>query len=101
MTARIVILGGGVGGTLAANLLARHLHSDDAEIIVADRTGQHVYQPGWLYIPFGREEPGNLVRDARGLLNRHVRLVPPAFTHIPPAKRRLVAAAPYTLLYPV
>lgn len=99
MTARIVILGGGVGGTLAANLLARHLHGDDAEIVVADRTGQHVYQPGWLYIPFGREEPDNLVRDERGLLNRHVRLVRKDFLHIDPERRRLVAADGDTLDY--
>src|SRR6478672_6781604 len=91
MPARIVILGGGVGGTLAANLLARHLHNEDAEIIVADRTGQHVYQPGWLYLPFGREDPGNLVRDERGLLNQHVRLVRQDFAHIDLERRRLVA----------
>lgn len=91
MAARIVILGGGVGGTLTANLLARHLHPDDAEIIVADRTGKHVYQPGWLYLPFGKEHPENLIRDERGLLDRHARLVRKEFTHIDPERRRLVA----------
>ncbi len=56
MAARIVILGGGVGGTLAANLLAKQIPESLATITVADRTGKHVYQPGWLYLPFGREQ---------------------------------------------
>ena len=49
----IAILGGGVGGTILANLLARSLAPEEAEIVLVDRSGQHIYQPGWLYIPFG------------------------------------------------
>lgn len=44
MPTRIVVLGGGGGGTLTANLLARHLAKEDVSITVADHTGQHVYQ---------------------------------------------------------
>ena len=32
MTQRIVIVGGGVGGTIVANLLARTFHSDEAQV---------------------------------------------------------------------
>jgi sulfide:quinone oxidoreductase len=72
---QIVILGGGVGGTLVANLLARKLTRKQATITVIDRTGRHVYQPGWLYIPFGGAPPERLERAERSLLARSVRLL--------------------------
>ncbi|MBX6342245.1 MAG: tryptophan 7-halogenase, partial [Thermomicrobiaceae bacterium] len=97
MATRILILGGGVGGTLAANLLARQLRGRDVEITVADRTGQHVYQPGWLYIPFGRERASNLIRGERGLLHRRVSLIARPFTRIDVERRQVVADGGETL----
>ena len=51
---RIVILGGGVGGTLTANLLARKLRSridrGEVDITLVDALGAHVYQPGFMMI---------------------------------------------------
>jgi sulfide:quinone oxidoreductase len=68
MTAhRIVILGGGTGGTLVANRLSR-LYGEDASIVVVDRDDRHVYQPGLLFVPFGLAEPGDLVRSRRAQL---------------------------------
>jgi len=102
MPTRIVVLGGGVGGTLAANLLARGLARQDVEITVADRTGKHVYQPGWLYIPFGQETARNLVRSERGLLDRRINLIVDDFTRIDPERHLIVAddgaALPYDYL---
>ena len=75
MTHRIVILGGGVGGTLLANLMVRKLKRSEVEVTVIDTTGKHVYQPGWLYLPFGEENPKNLVKSERSLLSKRVHLV--------------------------
>jgi len=50
---RIVILGGGTGGTLAANRLRKIYGPDQAVITVVDQDDRHVYQPGLLFIPFG------------------------------------------------
>ena len=50
---RIVILGGGTGGTLVANRLRRAYRPGAVEIVVVDRDGDHVYQPGLLFVPFG------------------------------------------------
>ncbi len=49
--AKVVVLGGGVGGTFVANKLAKH--REKVEITVVDATGVHHYQPGLLYVPFG------------------------------------------------
>jgi sulfide:quinone oxidoreductase len=76
---RILIVGGGVGGTLTANLLARKLHrqlkAGTATITVVDTSGEHVYQPGFMYIAMGGERAANLHRPERGLLDRRVALV--------------------------
>jgi sulfide:quinone oxidoreductase len=61
MRPRILILGGGTGGTLTANRL-RRLYGDDADVVVVDRDDLHVYQPGLLFVPFGLADPGEIVR---------------------------------------
>ena len=71
----IVILGGGVAGTLVANLLSRRLTRKRARVTLIDRTGRHMYQPGLLYIPFGGAPPEQFERSERTLLDRGVQLV--------------------------
>src|SRR5690242_1066793 len=86
---RIVVLGGGVGGTIVANTIARTLGPDEAAITVVDATGQHVYMPGWLYLPFNGHERLELSRSERSLLNRHVELVTGSVTAINTKNREL------------
>jgi sulfide:quinone oxidoreductase len=71
--AKVVVLGGGVGGTFVANKLAKH--SEKIEVTVVDATGVHHYQPGLLYVPFGWERPERLRHDERKLLHPSVQLV--------------------------
>jgi sulfide:quinone oxidoreductase len=59
---RIVILGGGTGGTLTANRLRRALDDREASITVVDQDDAHVYQPGLLFIPFGLTHPEDITR---------------------------------------
>jgi len=76
---RILILGGGVGGTLTANLLVRRLRrqikAGDVHLTVVDLTGRHVYQPGFMYIAMGGERAEKLERPERSLLDKNVELV--------------------------
>ena len=76
---RIVILGGGVGGTLTANLLSRRLRSridhNQVDITLIDAAGAHVYQPGFMYIAMGGEREERLSRPERSLLDAPVNLV--------------------------
>jgi sulfide:quinone oxidoreductase len=76
---RILILGGGVGGTLTANLLVRKLRrrirAGEVTVIIVDQTGKHTYQPGFMYIAMGGERASNLQRPERGLLDPLVQLV--------------------------
>ncbi len=85
---RVVVLGGGVGGTLTANLVARKLKrliaAGDAKVTVVDETGQHAYQPGYMYIAMGNERPEKLHRPERSLLDDDVDLVVDTVVRIDP-----------------
>ena len=65
---RIVVLGGGTGGTLIANRLRRQIGQRSAEIVVVDADDRHVYQPGLLFVPFGLARPEELSRPRRAQL---------------------------------
>jgi sulfide:quinone oxidoreductase len=69
---RIVILGGGTGGTMTANRLRRRFGWDEAEIHVVDRDDRHVYQPGLLFVPFGLASHEEIVRPRRRQLHNGV-----------------------------
>src|SRR5450432_126279 len=62
MTHRVVIVGGGTGGTLTANRLRRAYPEAEADITVIDQDDRHVYQPGLLFVPFGLAGANDIVR---------------------------------------
>jgi sulfide:quinone oxidoreductase len=72
VTKRIVILGGGTGGTLSANRLRRLYPKEEAEIVVVDQNDDHVYQPGLLFVPFGLAHPEEIVRSRRHQLHNDI-----------------------------
>jgi len=72
---RLVILGAGTAGTMVANKLRRRLAFDEWQITVVDRDNVHLYQPGLLFIPFGRYRPAEVVRPRRGLLRNGIQLL--------------------------
>src|SRR5487761_1014227 len=94
----ILILGGGVGGTLAANLMAKEL-GDSARITLVDSTGIHVYQPGFLYVAVGQEKPSTLKRAEAQLLRREIKLVVECATLIDPAAHKVVLKSGHTMRY--
>lgn len=100
---RIVIVGGGVGGTLVANLIARKLRRridrGDLHLTVVDSTGQHTYQPGFMYIAMGGERAERLQRPERALLDRRVDLVVEDAVRIDPAARLVDLASGERLRY--
>ena len=72
---QIVVLGGGTGGTLMANLLTKKLKKTEAEITLVTASNRHLYQPGWLYVPFSKQDPRTLSRPIASLLRKRVKLV--------------------------
>jgi sulfide:quinone oxidoreductase len=98
MPARVVVLGGGVGGTLAANLLSKEL-GRDAQVTVVDGTGMHLYQPGFLYVALDQANALWLARDERSLLRKEVDLIVDQATRIDPAAQTVSLAHASTISY--
>jgi sulfide:quinone oxidoreductase len=100
---RVVVLGGGVGGTLAANLIARKLKkpiaAGEASVTVVDATGMHTYQPGYMYIAMGGERAEKLVRSEKKLLDGNVNLVVDEITRIDAESQAVELASGQRLLY--
>ncbi|MDE2017900.1 MAG: NAD(P)/FAD-dependent oxidoreductase, partial [Hyphomicrobiales bacterium] len=69
---RILVVGGGMGGTIFANNLARRLHHEikhgKARITMLSASDKHMYQPGLLYVALGRMTPDELYREQASLL---------------------------------
>ena len=82
MTRRVVILGGGTGGTLAANRLRRRFRTDELAITVVDQDDRHVYQPGLLFVPFGITHVEDIVRPRQRQLRRGIDFVQQAIDHV-------------------
>jgi sulfide:quinone oxidoreductase len=82
MPQRIVILGGGTGGTLTANRLRARFPADELEIVVVDQDDQHVYQPGLLFVPFGYAHPEDIVRRRGRQLRPDIRFIESAIDHV-------------------
>src|SRR6478672_8726996 len=82
MTSRVVVLGGGTGGTLTANRL-RHLYEPgQLEITVVDQDDRHVYQPGLLFVPFGLTQPEDIVRPRDRQFHDGIRFVESAIDRV-------------------
>jgi len=85
---KILIVGGGMGGTILANNLARRLHgevkSGKARLTMLTASDKHMYQPGLLYLALGRMTPDELYRDQASLLEPGIRL------HVDPVEQFLL-----------
>ncbi len=82
MTARIVVLGAGTGGTLTANRLRRSYSPSEAEITVVDHDDRHVYQPGLLFVPFGLTHVEDIIRPRRRQLHKDVTFIESGIDHV-------------------
>jgi sulfide:quinone oxidoreductase len=100
MIKRIVILGGGTGGTLAANRL-RHELGDAAAITVVDRDNSHIYQPGLLFVPFGLARPDRIVRPRIRQLRPGIGYHQSAVDHVDIERREVHLEAGTVLPYDV
>lgn len=69
---RILVVGGGTGGTIVANNLARRLAGEiqarKVSLTMLTDSERHMYQPGLLYVAFGEMMPDELYREQASLL---------------------------------
>ena len=85
----LLILGAGTAGTIVANKMARRLDSRDWKIVVVDREQRHFYQPGYLFIPFGRYSAPDVVKPKQRFLPSGARVVFSGIEAIEPGANRV------------
>ena len=71
----VLILGGGIGGLVAANELRQLLPSEHHRIALVERTPQHAFAPSFLWLMTGDRQPERITRDVRRLVRPNVEVV--------------------------
>ncbi len=73
MTERIVIVGGGTGGTVLANRLtddlAAEIDAGEVEVVLVNDTPEQTYKPAFLYVAFGEKELAEARRPIADLVD--------------------------------
>ncbi|MCB1231084.1 MAG: FAD-dependent oxidoreductase [Verrucomicrobiae bacterium] len=64
----LIILGAGTAGTMMAHHLRKRLSAAEWTITIVDRSENHYYQPGFLFLPFDMIEERAIVKPVRDLL---------------------------------
>jgi sulfide:quinone oxidoreductase len=85
---RIVILGGGCGGVVAATNLGRKLGADH-DVILIDRRPDHLFMPAFLFLMTGSRQPADLSRSLRRLEKRNVRFIQSEIVDINPSRQEV------------
>jgi sulfide:quinone oxidoreductase len=84
----VVILGGGVGGLVTANELARRLPSPH-RIVLVERSARHAFAPSFLWLMTGDRQASQITRDVRALVRPRVEVVHAEARAIDVAGRRV------------
>jgi len=92
MTSTTMVLGGGIGGMIAANEIRRQLPSAH-RVVLVEKNAQHAFAPSFLWLMTGDREPHQIRRPLAGLLRRGVELVQAEVLGIDPVKRKVSTSA--------
>ena len=89
---KILILGGGFGGVVAAKRLAEQL-GDEHQITMVSRSRHFVFYPGLVRLAFGKCEPEDVSFDLReSMLSRRVNFIEAEVARIDPWERKVIIA---------
>ena len=90
--ARIIILGGGFGGVVAAETLVQQLH-DEHQITLISRNHRFLFYPALVRLSFGECDADDVSFDLRrSMLDRRVNFIEGEVAYIDPDQNRIVIA---------
>ncbi len=82
----VVILGGGVGGIIAARRLSKSLGREH-RIVLVEANPAHVFAPSFLWLMVGMRRPEQIARPLASLIPARVEIINGTVEHIDPAAR--------------
>lgn len=86
----LLVLGAGTAGTTLVNKIRPRLQEDEWAITVVDPRSEHHYQPGYLFVPFGRYEPTQVTKPQAPLIRSGVRLVTAGVDEVRPEDNQVL-----------
>lgn len=86
MSRTALILGGGVGGVVAANRLRKLLPREN-RIILIDREANHLFSPSLLWVMIGERKPEKIVRPLERLARKGIEIIRGEIEEINPAEK--------------
>lgn len=86
----VVILGGGIGGQVAANVLRKSLNQD-YRVILVDRKLEFVFSPSLLWVMVGQRRIDQISRPLDLLSKKGIEVRQAEVTQIDPGKKTVVA----------
>lgn len=90
--AKVLVLGGGFGGVVAAERLTDQL-GDEHQITLVSRTRQFVFYPALVKLAFGQCEPKDVSFDLRhAMLDRRINFIEAEVARINPDERKVTIA---------
>jgi sulfide:quinone oxidoreductase len=85
----LLILGAGTAGTMIARKMAGKLDTHDWKVILVDKDEKHYYQPGFLFLPFGRYTAKDVIKTKRGFIPGNVEFIISDIEIIEPAASKV------------
>ncbi len=83
----VLVLGGGIGGVVAATRLRQLLGGDEHRVILIERESQHVFSPSFLWVMVGQRGADRISRPMAALARRGLELILGAIEQFDPATR--------------
>lgn len=84
----ILVLGGGIGGIVAAMRLRQRLPSVH-RVILVEKEAHHVFAPSFLWLMLGQRDAAEISRPLAVLQKRGIELIQGTIEHIDPAGRQV------------
>jgi len=86
----VLVLGGGVGGIVAANTLRQRLGAEH-RIVLVDKQGEYVFSPSLLWVMVGQRRPAQITKDLRRMVRPGVEVLRAEVQEIQPERERVRA----------
>jgi sulfide:quinone oxidoreductase len=85
---RVVILGGGSGGVVAATKLGREI-GDSHDVILIDKRPDHIFMPAFLFVMVNERRPQDISRSLSQLQKRNIKFIQSEVLGIDPVRQQV------------